>query len=97
MPLRLAGAWNSASPASTSLMESTPDALGEPAVPLATPPASVTLAVAVPPIAALSFAPLTVTSMIWVALPSLLLTVSTSCTIWPAVSACVAARVSSSA
>src|SRR6185369_2045312 len=59
--------------------------------------ASVTDAVVVPPIVALSFDPLTVTSMSCEAVLSLLDTVSVSCTTWPAVSACVAMRVLSSA
>ena len=48
-------------------------------------------------IAAVSFAPVTVTSIALVAVPSRLVTVSVSCTIWPLVSACVAALVLSSA
>jgi ABC-type tungstate transport system substrate-binding protein len=50
-----------------------------------------------PLIAALSLEPVTVTSMICVAVPSLLFTLSVSCTVWPAVSACVVALLLSSA
>ena len=45
---------------------------------------------------ALSFEPLTVTSMICVAVPSELLTLRVSCTVWPETRPCVAARVLSS-
>jgi len=69
-----------------------PDALGVPAVALFRPPASVTVPVAVPVMVALSFEPLTVTSMILVAEPSALVTVSVSCAVWPALRPCVVAR-----
>ena len=60
VPARLAGTWNRASPASASLMVSAPDVPGVPGVPLATPPASTTLPLPVPPMTAASLTPLTV-------------------------------------
>jgi len=87
----VAGVWNTAWPLSTSVTTKVPDALGVPALPLFRPPASVTVPVAVPAMAALSFVPLTVTSMICEAVPSVLAMVSVSCAIWPAVRAWVAA------
>ena len=96
MPFTLPGAAKTAWPASTSAIVSVPLAVGVPGLALLTPPASVTAPVAVPPIVALSFEPVTVTSMICVAVPSLLETLSVSWTVWPAMRLCVAARVLSS-
>ena len=74
---------------STSLTVSVPPVARLPAPLTAT--SSVTEPVAAPPITAASFEPVTVTSMSCVAVPSLLVTLSVSCTVWPATSACVAA------
>ena len=89
--IRLAPALK-AHPKVTAIEGRLPEALASPPV-LPTPPASVTLSVAVPVMVALSFAPVTVTSISWLSVPSLEVTVSLSCTTSSASSACVAARV----
>ena len=58
---------------------------------------SVIVPVAVPLIVAASFAPVTVTVMIWLSVPKAVRTVSASRTSCPAVSACVATRLFASA
>ena len=78
---------------STSVLVSVPVAVGVPVLALATPPASVTAPVLVPAITAASLLPvmLNVAATLDVAVLSVTCTVKLSVTLWPAVSACVAA------
>ena len=64
-------------------------------MPLATPPASVTAPVAVPVITAASLAPLMV-MVTTCAVPSTVVTVKVSVSVWPTLSACTAALLLSS-
>jgi len=67
-----------------------PLAVGVPAMALATPLASVTPPLVVPPMTAASFMPLMVTVTTW-AVPSAVVTVKVSVRVWPTFSACTAA------
>ncbi|QIO42759.1 hypothetical protein HA464_01345 [Rhizobium leguminosarum bv. trifolii] len=97
MPLREAGAANAASPSSTSLTVSLPEAFGSPlpAAPASTVARS-SVTVASTTIEAASLAPVMATTMLWLAVPSSELTLSVSLTASPWLSACVAARLLSS-
>ncbi|QIJ41187.1 hypothetical protein G7039_14070 [Rhizobium leguminosarum] len=77
MPLREAGAANAASPSSTSLTVSLPEAFGSPlpAAPASTVARS-SVTVASTTIEAASLAPVMATTMLWLAVPSSELTLS---------------------
>ncbi len=90
-------AANAASPSSTSLTVSLPEAFGSPlpAAPASTVARS-SVTVASTTIEAASLAPVMATTMLWLAVPSSELTLSVSLTASPWLSACVAARLLSS-
>ena len=80
---------------STSVEFRSPVAVGVPGVPLATPPASITVPVAVPVITAASLAPLMV-MVTSCAVPSTVMAVNVSVSVCPTLSACTAALLLSS-